>query len=137
MVLASLEATLDLYRAPENVMHQIPVLQLLSAPSANLQQRCERIAPLLAECEWVAHADVTSQESVWLDAGSSRLTEQSWAIVLQAEAGQAERLSRRLDEATPQVVSRQEEGTQVLDFRAIFPRWDQHLVSALEAASAP
>ena len=136
MVLAALEATLDIYRAAERVIHQIPVLQLLSAPLDNLQQRCERIAPLLAECESVAQAEVKSLESVWLDAGGPQMAAPSWAIVLQPEQGQLERLRIRFEQATPQVVGQIGEATCVLDFRAIFPRWDQQLVSALEATTA-
>jgi hypothetical protein len=135
MVLAALEATLELYRASDKVIHQIPVLQLLSAPLDNLQQRCERIAPLLAECELVAQAEVSARESIWLDTGTSQCTHQSWAIELRAEAGQIERLAKRFGQATPQVVGSIEQETCVLDFRAIFPRWDQQLVLALEAAN--
>ncbi|MGI9429642.1 MAG: hypothetical protein ACR2NM_13350 [Bythopirellula sp.] len=133
MVLAALEATLDLYLDLDKVIHQIPVLQLLSAPLDNLQQRCERIAPLLAECDLVAHAEATSLESIWLDAGISQCSHQSWSIVLQPEEGQLERLGKRFEQATPQVVSSIGPTTCVLDFRAIFPRWDQQLVLALEA----
>ena len=132
MVLAALEATLEIYRAPDKVIHQIPVLQLLSTPLENLQQRCERIAPLLAECEGVASAEVVARESIWLDAGSSQMSASSWAIALRPAHGSAEQLSQRFEQATPQMVGRVEEEVFLLDFRAIFPRWDQQLVAALE-----
>ena len=136
MVLAALEATLEIYRAAERssekVVHQIPVLQLLSTPLENLQQRCERIAPLLAECEAVASAEVVARESIWLDAGSSQMSASSWAIALRPAHGSVQHLSQRFEQATPQVVGRVEEEVFLLDFRAIFPRWDQQLVAALE-----
>ena len=132
MVLAALEATLEIYREPDKVVHQIPVLQLLSTPLENLQQRCERIAPLLAECEQVASAEVASRESVWLDAGSSQMSATSWAIALRPAHGSVEQLAHRFEQATPQVVGCVEEDAYWLDFRAIFPRWDQQLVTVLE-----
>ncbi len=136
MVLAALQATLEIYRTaeklPEKVIHQIPVLQLLSTPLENLQQRCERIAPLLTECEPVASAEVVARESIWLDAGSSQMSAASWAIALRPAQGSVEQLAQRFEQATPQVAGRVEDDVFLLDFRAIFPRWDQHLVAALD-----
>ena len=131
MVLAALQATLEAYRDPDKVMHQIPVLQLLSAPLENLQQRCERIAPLLAECEPIEAAEVFQRKSVWLDAGSSQLTADSWAIRLRSAKDSTTRVGHLYQQATPPVVGCAEEEDFVLDFRAIFPRWDQHLVTAI------
>ncbi len=131
MSLAALEATLDLYRAPEKVIHQIPILKLLSTPLENLQQRCERIAPLLAECERIASAEVITRESIWLDAGNSQLSAASWAIALRPVHGSIEQLAQQFERATPQVVGRRDGEAYILDFRAIFPRWDQQLVSAM------
>jgi len=132
MVLAALEATLEIYRFPEKVKYQIPVLQLLSTPLENLQQRCERIAPLLGECEQIASAEVVACESIWFDAGSSQLSAASWAIVLRPAHGAVEPLAQRFEQATPQVVGREEAGAYWLDFRAIFPRWDQQLVAIFD-----
>ena len=135
MVLAALDATLQIYRTPEKVIHQIPVLQLLSTPLDNLQQRCERIAPLLAECEQVASAEVVACESVWLDAGNSQLASASWAIVLRPADDAVESLESVFERATPQVVGRVREGAYWLDLRAVFPRWDQHFVAAFNSTS--
>lgn len=135
MVLAALEATLEIYRLPEKRLHQIPVLQLLVTPLENLQQRCERIAPLLAESAQVASAEVVAQESIWLDTGSSQLSSASWAIALRPAHGSVERLAQLFAQADPEVVGRVEEDVLWLDFRAIFPRWDQHLVAALGRSS--
>jgi len=136
MVLAALEATLEIYRSRNKVMHQIPVLQLLSTPLGNLRQRCERIAPLLAECEAVASAEAAECESVWLDDESSRRSSASWAIVLHPTQGPADgavgRLAQQFCQATPEVIGRKHDDAFWLDFRAIFPRWDQRLVTALE-----
>lgn len=132
MVLAALEATLALYRTPEKAVHHIPVLQLLSAPLENLKQRCERIAPLIADCERIESAQPTELESVWLDAGDSQLSAAGWGIALQAAEGGVEKISAVFEKTNPQVIGRVEADELILDFRAIFPRWDQHLVAALE-----
>lgn len=134
MVLAALEATLDLYRTPDQAIHQVPVLQLLSAPEENLKQRCERIALLIAETDLVANAEVKQCESVWLDSGELQLSAPSWGIELAAAENGTEKISTFFEKASPQVVVRSESETKMLDFRAIFPRWDQHLVAALEGS---
>ena len=131
MVLAALEATLKIYRTGEHGIHQIPMLQLLSTPLENLRQRCERVAPLLAECAQIASAEATARESIWLDAGNSQLSAASWAIVLRPEQSTVERLAERFEQIAPQVVGRIEADALWLDFRAVFPRWDQHLIGAL------
>lgn len=133
MVLAALEATLEIYRSADQVIHQIPVLQLLSTPMQNLQQRCERVASLLADCEAVESAEPTACKSIWLDAGNSQLSAASWAIMVRPSQTSAERLGQRFEQALPSVVGRVAGDVFWLDFRAVFPRWDQQIVSALES----
>lgn len=136
MVLAALEATLKVYRDPDAVAHRIPVLQLLSTPLENLKQRCERIAPLLEACDLVASAEIVPHESVWLDTGDSQVADQSWAIVLRPASGSADLITSVYSRATPQVVCRAEDDAAWLDFRAVYPRWDQHLSTALLGSPA-
>lgn len=135
MVLAALEATLNIYKTPEQAIHQIPILQLLSTPLENLRQRCERLAPLIAESDAVASAEVMECESVWLDTGDNSMSAKSWAIAVHGKnAGTP--LPGLLQRARPQIVGRVESEGIVLDFRAIFTRWDQHLVSALDRTAS-
>ncbi|MEM8944516.1 MAG: hypothetical protein AAGD11_04970 [Planctomycetota bacterium] len=135
MVLASLEATLQIYRTPDRLPHDVPVLQLLTTPLENLEQRCQRIAPLLAACDIVAAAEPVAVESAWLDASDRTLVSKSWAIALQSASGEVEQLIDRFEAASPEVVGRLQDDRWYLDFRAIFPRWDQHLVTVAEAAN--
>lgn len=136
MTLAALEATLEIYRSPEQLMHQIPVHQLLSAPLENLRQRCERIAPLLAECEAVESAEAVEVQSVWFDDGATQLVSASWAIALRSDQLSVERMAQRFDEASPRVIGRVEQDAYWLDFRAMFPRWDQQLITVFEQSNA-
>lgn len=134
MILAALEATLEAYRDAKQATHQIPVLQLMSAPLENLQQRCQRIAPLLATCEQIASAEAIETSSVWLDSGTAELSAPSWQIAIQPTDESPSQLLAKLERANPQIVGRVESTALHLDFRAVFPRWDQHLVAAIEAA---
>ncbi len=66
---AALRATLNLYRTEQLPVHQIPILQLLSAPLDNLRQRAERLAPLMQECAAVAEAESVEGDSPWCQMG--------------------------------------------------------------------
>ncbi len=132
MTLAALMATLDIYRSGERVMHQIPVLQLLSAPLENLQQRAERLAQLMAAVDAVAAAKPQAVVSVWLETVETKLVGPSWAIHLTPRELTADEVIQRWREGMPRVAARAA-GKQVhLDLRSVFPRWDQQLVSAVE-----
>jgi seryl-tRNA(Sec) selenium transferase len=65
LTLAALRATLNLYGGEQPPIHQIPVLQLLSAPLDNLRQRAERLAPLMQESNAIAEALPLLAESLW------------------------------------------------------------------------
>ena len=132
MTLSTLESTLAVYRTPEQILHQIPLWQLLSAPLQNLQQRCHRIAPLLADGESIATAEPIELESAWLDDGESQLSSKSWAIAVQPTDGNVQQLAKQFENAAPQIIPQVTEGKLQLNFRSIFPRWDQHLISAIE-----
>ena len=131
-VLAALGATLEIYRSGERVIHQIPVLQLLSTPLENLEQRCQRLALLMAEAEAVASARPQAVDSVWLDSADAKLVGPSWAISLQLEKLSTESATRRWHDCSPRLVARAEGVHLWLDMRSVFPRWDQQLVTAVE-----
>jgi len=132
LTLATLDATLRVYQSEEQAMHHIPVLQLLSAPVANLQQRCERLAPLLEATDLIAAATPMQCEAIWYDTSTSKISGPSWAIKLQPAQGSVEELSQHLSRADTPVACREQQDALWLDLRSVFPRWDQKLVSALE-----
>ncbi len=132
LTLAALAATLQVYQLDDHAIHQIPVWQLLTAPLENLEQRAIRLATLLAESSRVSSARAVKCESTWCQTPEANLCAPSWAISLKPASGTAEQLCETLDAATPRVVARIAEEEVLLDLRSVFPRWDQHLVSALE-----
>ena len=136
LTLAALEATLRLYRRPERVIHDVPILQLLSTPLENLELRCARIATLLAESELISVAEPTHCESPWLDSPAAKFAGSSWAIKVEPSAGNRERLALRMQDAPQQIVAREVGDSWWIDLRAVFPRWDQQLVSVFQSPSA-
>ncbi len=131
-VLAALGATLEIYRSAERMVHQIPVLQLLSTPLENLEQRCHRLALLMAEAEEVVVAKPQAVDSVWLETADSELVGPSWAICIELEKLSAESATRQWHDGSPRLVARVEGERLWLDLRSVFPRWDQQLVTAVE-----
>lgn len=129
--LAGLSATLAIYQANERVVHQIPVWQLLAAPLENLEQRCHRLAALIAAGEQVASATPTRCDSTWCDSQDVKLSAPSWAIVVRPHPEAFDGVAACLREATPQVLARVQQEEIWLDLRGVFPRWDQHLVAAV------
>lgn len=136
MTLASLGATLEIYRSAERVNHQIPVLQLLSTSLENLEHRCQRLALLMAEAEGVASAGPRAVDSVWLETADAKLVSPSWAISLQLEKLSTESATRKWHNGSPRLEVRVEGDQLWLDMRSVFPRWDQQLVTAVEDLSA-
>ena len=130
--LAALVATLEIYHTQERMEHQIPIVQLLSTPAENLKQRCERLAPLIADIEGVASAEPRESESVCWKNDELELQVTSWSIAVQFTDRTAEQVAEQLAGASPCVLVRLE-GELLIDLRSVFPRWDQAIVAAVEA----
>ncbi|TWU24661.1 hypothetical protein [Bythopirellula polymerisocia] len=138
LTLAGLWATMNIYQSGDRVIHHLPLWQLLTTPLGNLEQRAQRLATLLAASKRVASAQPTQCTSVWCESEAVRLADASWAIVIQPAEESGEDLARAFEEATPRVISRQQQVKQQsnelwLDLRGVFPRWDQHLVAACDS----
>jgi L-seryl-tRNA(Ser) seleniumtransferase len=136
VVAAGLHATLATYRddSDHSAVFAIPVWQLLSAPRDNLKQRAERLAPLMAEVPDIASVDAQEVQSAW-GADALNMPGPSWAIAVQPNSGDAIALAERLRHGAPFIAARVLGGAVHFDLRSVFPRWDQQLVAALEAAN--
>mgnify|MGYP001168192218 CR=1 FL=1 len=131
--LVALVSTLSTYRMPDQVGHRIPIWQLLSAPRKNLQQRCERLATLIAESDTVAEAVPTSSKSTWYVSDSMQLAGPTWAIRLLPDGQSLEQFVLSLEKSVPTVVAHIADNAVWLDLRSVFPRWDQQLVAAMQS----
>ena len=131
-ILTALATTLAVYQSGEHVTHRLPVWQLLTTPLENLEQRCQRVAALMAECDKIDSATAAPCDSIWCESHDQKLTGPSWSIVLRPHADAYGEIFRSLQEATPRVVGNVHDKEIWLDFRSVFPRWDQHLVASLE-----
>ncbi len=132
LTLAALAATLEIYQTADQAIYKIPALQLLSTPLENLEQRCERLAPLMAESDLLAEARPTQCDSAWYDTGEVKYAGPTWALKLSFADGMRAKVAARFQACSPVIVGREQQDALWLDLRAVFPRWDQQLVTALE-----
>jgi len=133
LTLAALAATLRLYRDPEQAKRSIPLLHFLSTPIENLKGRAERLAPQMAACQAIAKAEAVA-DTTYLGGGSVP-TQQlpTWCVALSPREMSVDKLAARLRGGKPAIVGRVREERLYLDLRAVFPRQDIELVSAVQA----
>ncbi|MGN6870787.1 MAG: L-seryl-tRNA(Sec) selenium transferase [Solirubrobacteraceae bacterium] len=109
--LAALEATLRLYRDPEQARHEIPVLAMLAADPDTLTARAERIACGIGEGASVVTA------SAKVGGGALPLLELEGPAV--ALAGDPDALAHALRAHDPPVIARIHDGRVLLDPRTL------------------
>jgi L-seryl-tRNA(Ser) seleniumtransferase len=127
--LAALEATLRLYRAPFDPVQTIPVLQMLSAPLAQVEGRARALQQALKSIDI---EEVSVHESAAYVGGGS-LPDQalpSFAVSLRMANLSAQKLTDALRAQKVPVIGRIEREQVMLDMRTV---WDAEL-PALTAA---
>jgi L-seryl-tRNA(Ser) seleniumtransferase len=131
VTLAALEATLRLYRDPDNALAEIPTLAMLCAPVDHIEARARAVAGILTgqgyECEVVA-----SRGAV----GAGAFPTHELPSVSVALTGDASGLAHRLRQGSPPVVGRIHEGRVLLDLRSLPQRDDAALAEAVNRALA-
>ncbi|MFL5328330.1 MAG: L-seryl-tRNA(Sec) selenium transferase [Gemmataceae bacterium] len=129
MTLAALDATLRLYLRPELALQRIPVLKLLSVPTAELKRRADAIVSQIAgRVSAVAREDVTF-------VGGGSLPDQTVptvVIALQPAEGD-EAFAQKLRCGEPAVLSRITGGAVLIDLRSVPAEMDSILATALTA----
>lgn len=132
--LAALEATLRLYRDPEDALRQIPVLAMLSAPVGEVEDRARRAAERLSGEGLTARA---APGTSMVGGGTYPGVEiPSWTVRIRPAAGSADGLLAALRTGDPPVVGRAEEGEAVLDLRTVAPEEQDAVIGAVLAAAA-
>ena len=112
--LAALEATLRLYRDPEAARREIPVLAMLEAGEAVLQERADRLAEAIGPEATVVAATAR------VGGGALPLLELPGPAVAVALPGfSPDGLADRLRAADPPVIGRIEDGRLLLDPRTL------------------
>lgn len=134
---AALDSTLRAYREDQaGVPFNIPVWQLLSAPIANLQQRAERVAALVAALPNIASAEAQERPSTWLRRGELELAGADWCVVVRSAHRNGPALAAALAAGDRSVTVQHDDESVRLHLRSLFPRWDQELIAAVERANA-
>lgn len=116
--LAALEATLRLYRPPNDPFRQVPALRMLAEPLTHIEARAERLAGALSG-RGIPGAEVTRTVAY---AGGGSLPEQdleSFAVALDTAAVSPEAVAGRMRKGDPAVLGRLREGRLLLDMRAV------------------
>ena len=135
MTLAALAATLRLYRDPETVEQEVPILRMLSMPEANLKLRAQKVVDQIQNQSWLESCEVVESQSML--GGGSLPTQKipTWCVALKPGESSVNRIASRLRSSNPAVIGRVQKDTLFIDMRTVFPDQDMILVELLEALS--
>ncbi len=130
LVLAALEATVDLYL--RNDLREIPVQTMLALTNDAL---AERIAAIIAGLKNVPVSANSRPGKAQVGGGTlPRSTIDSLTLELHCSEISAAELASRLRQAVPPVIGYISEGCYRLDLHTVFPEQDQLLVAAIKGA---
>lgn len=133
LTLAALEATLRLYLDPQKALHQIPTLQMLSLPVAELQQRCESLLPQLRELIGEAVKLTIIDETATVGGGALPLAELPGRVIAIVPNNLSmNQLSSRLRSCEPAVIGRIKDNQFLIDPRTLNPDDEAQLLQALQ-----
>jgi len=134
--LAALEATLRLYRAPNDPTVRIPVLRMLSEPVQTVKDRADLLARALAG---VGVTQARVSESL-AQVGGGALPEQdipSFAVFLRHPDLSPDQLAAALRQAPTPVIGRIERGEVVFDLRTVTDEEVPLITQAMAQIAAP
>jgi len=127
LTMAALEATLFLYRQPEQLAERLPALRMLARPQGQIAALARRLAPMLASV--LGPAFLVSHAPVQSEIGSGSLPGQvlpSAALVVRPCGGgrgsgaKLQRLARAMWALPVPVIGRIADGALLLDLRTLF-----------------
>lgn len=132
VTLAGLEATLQLYRDPEQAIARIPTLAMLAADASGLKERAERLAGAARELG----LDVDVVENAGAVGGGTYpgVELPGWALRVDPAVGAA-RYTRALRTADSPVVARVVDDAVLFDVRTVLPEDEAALLETLTWAS--
>ena len=121
LTLATLEATLRLFKAPDLLARTHPLYALIAKTPAEMQAQAEELMAALAlqRPDWEL---AVSEEISYLGGGSlPEAGMPSFAVRIRAPDLRADQLARQFRLAAVPVIARVAEGRVVLDLRAVLP----------------
>jgi L-seryl-tRNA(Ser) seleniumtransferase len=134
--LAALEATLRLYKAPNDPLERVPVLRALAESLVTVKARAERLALSVAAVPGLGVEIVESTAH----AGGGALPEQglqSFAVALHTPSLSAEAMAARARTGEHAVLGRIRDGRFCLDVRAVQDSEIPDIAHAIQRALAP
>jgi L-seryl-tRNA(Ser) seleniumtransferase len=124
LTLAALEATLALYRHPEQLVRRLPTLKALTRPRQEIAELAQRVAPAVARA--VGERFVVAHEAVQSQIGSGSLPAEvlpSAGVVVRCRAGRSGRalqtLAARMRALPTPVIGRIAGDALILDLRTL------------------
>jgi L-seryl-tRNA(Ser) seleniumtransferase len=132
LTLAGLQTTLGLYHKREDALREIPILNMLTTPLANLQFRANKFIGQIQYLTGIKSAEAVQEQSML--GGGSLPTQRisTWCVSIQPSTLTLDQFSQKLREHDPAVMGRISQGRFLLDFRTIPPRLDAALAGAFE-----
>ncbi|HEY2470841.1 MAG TPA: L-seryl-tRNA(Sec) selenium transferase [Terracidiphilus sp.] len=125
---AALEATLFEYLTGS--VETIPLMQMLSTPAGEIEQRCRAIVGILQSGR--IHAEVMSVDSVVGGGTAPDAKLPSYAVVVVHAELSAGELLKALRQAEPPIIGRINDEKVILDLRTVSPRFDEAITRVLE-----
>ena len=133
-IYAALSATLDIYLDPHPEQH-IPLLQLLTEPIDQLQQRAETTAKTIQKNSSDDLAIQIVSDTTYLGGGSVPGQEiATVCIVLEHQSISPDEISRRLRTCKTPLLGRIHDNRFTIDFRSVFATEDSRVANAVVEA---
>ena len=129
LTLAALQATLEIHRAGR-AFEEIPVLRQLALTAEEIQRRAERLVERLRALS--SSPNRFSLQAVESAPGGGALAGQtlpSWAVAISGP--NSERIAERLRLGAPAVISRLQEGCNLIDLRTVLAEDEEPLAVRL------
>ena len=126
LTIASLEATLALYRDPATALREVPILAMLSRPLAELRARANALRVRLDNAASVVESDAS--------VGGGAFPNARIPSIALSFAREPVALENRLRLGDPAVIGRIADGRLLIDLRTVQPAEDDALTAALRAA---
>ena len=129
--LAGLAKTLELARLRDEALRELPILKMIATPAANLRNRAERLAPLIAAIDGVESAEaVDLAATLSLSPGFGRMA--SSGVAVRFARRTATEAAAQLNSASPSVFAVCDGKTVLLNLKTVLPQHDAMIVRGIE-----